>query len=147
MRCFHLLIVLTPIALAGAGSPDDAAKKDLQQYQGTWTAVAVVNQDGRKASEDELRDTRLVVVGNTFTLTSKDLSVSGMFTLDPTKTPRTIDVLLGDAKKPEEKLLGIYQIDGAMRKSCFALPGQERPKGFSSLQKGYLQFEWKRQAP
>jgi uncharacterized protein (TIGR03067 family) len=144
----RLLIVLTSMGLAGGGSPDDAAKKDLKQYQGTWTAVSVVNPDGRKASEEELRGTRLVVVGNTFTFTAKDVSILGRFTLDPSKTPKTIDVLLGDAKKKEDKLLGIYQIDGELRRSCFAMPGQERPKGFSSLQtKGCLQLEWKRQAP
>jgi uncharacterized protein (TIGR03067 family) len=76
------------------------------------------------------------------------VSIFGRFTLDPSKTPKTIDVLLGDAKKQEDKLLGIYQIDGELRRSCFAMPGQERPKGFSSPEtKGCLQLEWKRQAP
>jgi uncharacterized protein (TIGR03067 family) len=148
MCWFRLLIVLTSIGVAGSGSPDDAAKKDLKQYQGTWTAVSAVNPDGRKASQDELRATRLVVVGNTFTFTSKDRSVTGKFTLDPTKPSKAIDVLLGDATKQEEKLLGIYQIDGELRRSCFAMPGQQRPKGFSSLEtKGCLQLEWKRQSP
>jgi uncharacterized protein (TIGR03067 family) len=147
MRYLKLLIVLTPIALAGAGSPDDAAKQDLQRYQGTWAAVSIVNPDGRKATEAELRDTRLVVAGNTFTLTSKDLTVSGTFTLDPSRSPKTIDVFVGDTKKTENKLVGIYQIDGEIRRSSFALSGQARPRDFSALQKGCLQFEWKRQAP
>jgi len=51
-------------------------------------------------------------------------------------------VLKGDNGE-ETKLLGIYQVKGDIRKSCFAMPQQDRPSQFMT-EKGYVSFEWKR---
>jgi uncharacterized protein (TIGR03067 family) len=137
-----LLIVLAPLG-AGGAPPDDAAKKELEQFQGSWKAVSILHADGSQASEDEVQNTRLVVEGNKFTLTGKDFTIFGTFTVNPTKSPKTIDVLLTSKDKREIKVLGIYQMQSDKRKSCFALPGEERPTQFSS-EKGFFGFEWKR---
>jgi len=88
-----------------------------------------------------------VVKGNEFTLTDKGVPTSGTFTIDPTKTPKTIDFLLADSKSPKAKFLGVYEILGERRLSCFAFPMQERPRGVRPSDKGYLMFEWKPAAP
>jgi uncharacterized protein (TIGR03067 family) len=141
-----LLIVLTPLCVSAAGPAEDAAKKELKKFQGAWQAVSVQYADGKMAPEAEVRVTRLSVEGNRFTLTSKDFTVSGTFHIDPTKKPKVIDVVLEGAK-PEEKFLGIYQIEGDRRKGCFALPGKDRPQEFKTGTKGTIQFEWKRLTP
>jgi uncharacterized protein (TIGR03067 family) len=142
----YFLILLASLGTAGAPS-DAAVKKELERFQGNWQAVSIQHVDGRLATEAELRVTRLVVEGNKFTLTGKDYSITGTFTIDPTRKPRTIDVMLANSKKPEEKILGIYQMKGGTRKSCFAFPGTDRPGDFQSAGKGYLRLEWKRQSP
>ena len=144
MRCCLLSLILAPLALATGQVDDRAVKKDRDKFQGSWQAVSVINMDGKPASDDEAKNTRLVVEGSTFTLRDKDTTIRGTFSIDPTRIPKTIDVTLEGAR-PEDKILGIYRIDGDLRKSCFVLPGKERPKEFPSDGKGYLQFVWKPQ--
>ncbi len=143
MRCCGLLLLLAPLAVAVGAAVEDAAKKDLEQFQGSWKAVSIQHADGRQASEDEVQNTRLVIEGNKFTLTGKDSTISGTFTVNPAKTPKTIDVLLTSKDGRETKFLGIYQMQGDKRKSRFALPRKERPTQFLS-EKGYFGFEWRR---
>ena len=137
MSWFSLLLMLVPPL-------DAAAKKDLEHFQGSWKAVAIHYADGRHASEDELRDFRLVVTGTKFTLTSKNFSISGTFAVDASKTPKTIDVLLTSKDGPDTRLLGISQIRGDTRRSCFTLAGKERPRQFSA-EKAFSAFEWERE--
>jgi uncharacterized protein (TIGR03067 family) len=148
MSPLHLLFVAGSLTLPVDTPLDEAGKTDLQQFQGTWKAALILNDDGKPATPKELDDTTLVVKGNRFTLKSKDYTITGRFTIDPAVSPKAIDVLLdatdGD---PTTKLLGIYRIDGETRKSCFALPNQPRPARFPDSPKGYLQFEWKQAAP
>jgi len=143
MRWCSLLVLLTPLGAGGGASPEEAVKKELQQFQGSWKAVSILHVDGRRASDDEVQNTRLVVEGNKFTLTGENSTISGTFTVNPAKTPKTIDVRLTSKDGRATKFLGIYQIQGDTRKSCFALPDKERPTQFSS-EKGYFGFEWRR---
>lgn len=147
MRWYRVSILLLPLSLAAATRADDPTEKDLQKFQGAWQAVAIRNADGQPAPEDDVRNTRLRVEGKRFTLTGKTFTVSGAFVIDATTTPKTIDVLLDSTGKPQEKILGIYRIDGDLRQSCFALPGNPRPREFAPAEKGVIGLEWKRQAP
>jgi uncharacterized protein (TIGR03067 family) len=142
MRICTLLVLLASVA-AAATPLDDAAKKELGQFQGSWKAVSIQQADGRQAPLDEVQNTRLVVEGNKFTLTGKNSTIAGTFTVNPTKTPRTIDVLLTSKDGRETRLLGIYQIQGDTRKTYFAMPGIGRPTSFSS-ENGHIGFEWRR---
>jgi uncharacterized protein (TIGR03067 family) len=147
MRWSSFLLVFGLLGVSDGQPSADIVKKDLQQFQGSWRAVSIQHVDGRQATQDELQNTTLVIDGNKFTLTLKDLAVSGTFTIDPAKSPKTIDVVLATAKKPDEKLLGIYQLQGDTRQSCFAVLGKERPKDFTKSVMGHLRLEWKRQSP
>jgi uncharacterized protein (TIGR03067 family) len=143
MWCCSLLILLAPLA-AGDGTPsEDTLKKELQQFQGSWKAVSMQHADGQQASDDDVQKTRLVVKDNRFTLTGKDYTVEGSFKVNPATTPKSIDVLVISKDGRETKFLGIYEIKGNTRKSCFALGENDRPTRFST-QKGYFGFEWKR---
>ncbi|MCI0681969.1 MAG: TIGR03067 domain-containing protein [Gemmataceae bacterium] len=146
--CRSVLLILVSFATLGVQAlgqdpaKQDSTKGDLQKFQGIWQLVSVRNPDGQPASDEDLKAARLVVKGNEFTFTTKDASISGTFTIDPSKTPKTIDFVLKGGK-PEEKFQGIYDIRGDRRLSCFALPKQDRPRELRPTQKGYLMFEWK----
>lgn len=138
-----LLVLLFPFGAPASVSTDDLLKQELQQFQGSWKAVAIHNADGRQSTKEEIDSTRLSVVGNKFTLTGEKFSVTGTFAVDPTKSPKTIDVLLTSKEGRETKVLGIYEIRGDIRKSCFTLGESERPRQFT-MAKGYFGFEWKK---
>lgn len=143
MRCFNLLILLAPMAMAACTPSEDDVKNELLRFEGAWQAVAFQHGDGAQASEEEVKNIRLVIEGSEFKLTGKDYTISGTFTIDPTKTPKTIDVLITSKDGRATKFLGIYQIQGERRKSCFSLEAKERPTQFTS-ETGYFGFVWKR---
>jgi uncharacterized protein (TIGR03067 family) len=139
------IVALLAAVAIGFVAAQPAAKGDLEKFQGTWQASYVIGFDGKPAPDDEVKNASLLVEGSQFTLKTKDGVIKGTFTIDPSRTPKTIDVTLEGAK-PNEKLLGIYRIDGAERRSCFAMPGKERPKEIDPKTAGYLQFGWRRPA-
>jgi uncharacterized protein (TIGR03067 family) len=139
---FTWLLVLPLVWLTGGVCGQDSAKSDLKQFQGTWQPVFIRNPEGQQATAEELKAVRLVVKGNEFTFTNKDATISGTFSIDPSKTPKTIDFLLKGGKS-DEKFLGVYEIRGERRLSCFALPKENRPKELRPTEKGYLLLEWK----
>ena len=122
-----LILLLTGTCLCAAEPGDDAVKKDLKHYQGTWQAVAANRIDGEPLSAEELKEIKLVVEGDKFTLTSgpQEKPITGTFKLDPSKKPKAIDLFLGAEQKA---IPGIYEIvNDDLRKSCFNLKGEERP--------------------
>lgn len=139
-----ILLLLATIVVGFSPAQEPAIKNDLEKFQGSWQASYVIGADGKPAPADDVKSTRLVVKGNEFTLRTNDSVIKGTFTINPSQTPKAIDVVLEGAK-PDEKLLGIYRIDGDERRSCFVLPGKERPKEIDPKTTGYLQFGWKRQ--
>jgi uncharacterized protein (TIGR03067 family) len=144
MRLCVLLALLAGLTLAADKPREDAVKKELAKFQGSWQAVTVQHADGQPAAAEEARETHLVVEGNKFTLTGKGYSISGTFTLDPTKAPKAIDVLVKPNDGPAVRFPGIYAVLGDKRKSCFAPSGKKRPARFTSAE-GFFGFEWKRQ--
>ena len=144
MNCISVLCLFGSLILPVDTPIDGALSKELQRFQGSWQATSIQSNDDPPASVDDLKHTLLVVAGDRFTLKGKEFTIAGKLTIDPAKTPKTIDVVL-DGKEGEKpvKLLGIYRIDGETRRSCFAMPEKERPAAFPVSPKGYIQFEWK----
>src|ERR1700687_585472 len=113
--------------LAIAGDDKTAAvKKDRKALQGLWKATK-----DNKASIIAIRfDGDKVVV-----TTKDDETYTGVCTIDPAKTPKTIDIKVtgGTAKKAQDAKgttsLGVYEIDGAKLRWHANQPGgDERPK-------------------
>jgi uncharacterized protein (TIGR03067 family) len=84
------------------------------------------------------------VEGKKFTLTCKQLTLVGSFTINPSTTPNMIDVVIRGDNGQDSMFLGIYEIKGDTRRSCFAMPGTERPTRL--FQDGCIGFEWKLEA-
>src|SRR5205807_79753 len=116
-------MILTAAALLlGEG---DAAKKDLEKFQGTWVLVSL-EAEGAKMPEDRLKDRKLVLKGSAYSWTSGAKGEAGTFTLDPTKRPKAINSTPTDGTNKGKTRKGIYAIEGETLKFCFAVSGQER---------------------
>lgn len=136
-------VMIAGVQLIGGATPaDDPVQQEVKQFQGSWHAVAIQHADGSPAMTEEVAATRLVVTGNRFTLINKQVNISGTFAVNATRTPKTIDVVLKTADGPDITLLGIYAVKGNVRKSCFALPGKDRPTRFMTGETGYVGFTW-----
>jgi uncharacterized protein (TIGR03067 family) len=121
------------IALFGAAAADDkeAAKKDLDKLQGTWTFVSV-EQDGQALPQGDPGPT-ITFQGDKFTVKAGDQVVqAGTQTLDAGKTPKTVDAKVTEGEGKGTTMLGIYELDGDTLKACFDTQGKKRPTEFKT---------------
>ena len=51
----------------------------------------------------------------------------GSFTLDPTKSPKEMDLTIDEPEQRKGKYLAVYELDGDTLKITFANVGQDRP--------------------
>lgn len=139
------VIVLAFGWLLAHGVRGDDAKKDLEQFQGSWRLSAVTS-DGKKTPAEDLKAVKLTIQGNRFVLRRDAAVISeGSFKLDPTRKPKEIDETLTAGPNKGKTFLAIYEIDDAHHKICFAAAGKKRPTAFSSLPgSGQLLQVWKR---
>jgi uncharacterized protein (TIGR03067 family) len=129
--------------LIAADTGDNAAKKDLEKFQGNWSLISA-ERDGKKTPEEEAKKIKLTIQGNQFVLRKDGVVVSeGTMTLDASKKPRTIDETITTGPNKGKVFLAIYEIDDEKHKVCFAAAGKDRPTAFSS-RNGQLLQVWRR---
>ena len=127
------LIGLTALTIVPAKAQDNPAiKKDMAQLQGEWSMVSGT-ADGYTIPEAMLPNSKRVCKGDEITVTvAGQLVMKAKITIDPSKTPKTIDYQVIEGPTKDKKHLGIYELDGDTFKSCFGAPGAERPTDFTS---------------
>jgi uncharacterized protein (TIGR03067 family) len=142
------LLVITGLGLLLAAcnrqQPAAAPKTDLDRFQGTWYLVSAM-QDGNALPEEEVKQTTIVIKGDTFRFpkSAEDVtSRAGTFKLDETKTPKEMDTISTE----KEVMLGIYALEENGYKVCFAPAGKPRPTEMGSAPgSGYILQSWERQ--
>ncbi len=143
--------ILAAGLLVAADAPrGDAAKAELEKFQGMWQLVSA-QRDGREVSKDGVGRTTLIIKGDTFRF-PEDAEVgtgpNGTFAIDPTATPRAIDATPASGPGKGKTSRGIYKLEGDRYEVHFAPPGEGRPTEFvSKPESGGLHSVWKRAGP
>jgi uncharacterized protein (TIGR03067 family) len=141
-----LLAVVTAMAAVGTDEPKkDVVKDEIKKFAGTWKQVAA-NIDNQEKDADEVKTASLIVEGDTFTLKLAYEVHKGKFMVDPSKKPKTIDVEFTEGMLKNSKVLGVYQIDGKKRTSCFAVNDMDRPTDVAPGKGRYL-WTWEADKP
>jgi uncharacterized protein (TIGR03067 family) len=131
------------VMLIASHTGEDAAKKDLEKFQGNWSLISA-ERDGKKTPEEDTRKIKLAIQGDMFVLRKDGVIISeGTMTLDASKKPRTIDETITAGPNKGKVFLAIYEIDDEKHKVCFAAAGKDRPTAFSS-RNGQLLQVWRR---
>ncbi len=132
-----LSILVLALSLAGGGDAPKS-KTDQEQLQGTWTMTSLHVGDRDLVASDGYES--LTFEGDKMFITrnGQRFDKGTTFKLDPTKSPRTIDLEIDGAPKDEaepkddEKIVyqGIYEFDGPRLRICFHQ--KKRPTKFES---------------
>lgn len=137
---------IAAVAFAAWADENEGAKKELTQLQGEWVMVSG-SADGQPMPEEMLKRMKRVCKGDEITVMMGDqIFIKAKITLDPSSKPKTIDYQMLEGFTKGKKQLGIYELEGDKFKSCFAAPGAERPKDFTSQSGDQRTVSvWKRQ--
>jgi uncharacterized protein (TIGR03067 family) len=141
------LIALTALTLARVcAEENEAVKKDMALLQGEWSMVSG-SADGQPMPDEMRNQMKRVCKGDETTTTmGGQMFLKAKITIDPSKSPKTIDYEMTDGFTKGKKQLGIYEVDGDTFRSCFAKPGAERPTDFTSKPgDGRTLSVWKRE--
>jgi RNA polymerase sigma factor (sigma-70 family) len=106
-------------------------KAEIEKLQGTWN-VATLEVDGEKFPENVFKGSKIIVKGNAFTTVSMGADYKGTFTIDISKTPKTIDLTFTDGPEKGNTSLAIYELDGDTWKMCLTIGKVDRPKEFKT---------------
>jgi uncharacterized protein (TIGR03067 family) len=121
------------LAVAGVAAAQADVEKELKAFQGAWTLESSVT-GGTALPADQLQGLIVFFRGQTHTLTMGDQVIQvGSMTLDPSKSPKTIDVTMTEGPNKGAVMLGIYEIAGDTLTACFDPEGKQRPTQFKSL--------------
>jgi uncharacterized protein (TIGR03067 family) len=115
--------------LGADGPPSDAVKEELKKLEGTWKPVSG-ERGGEQAPEEVFKDGKLVIEGGKWVEhLAKDRVAERRFTIDPTKDPKTIDLIeqldafskkdgVTKQEKKQVTTYGIYRLEGDKLTVC-----------------------------
>lgn len=130
-----LVALFCAVGLAGSGIlADDKTdlEREVRKFQGTWTFESS-EAGGKALPASELKGFILTFEGDKHTVKKGDEVIqSGIQKLDPSKSPKAIDVTMTEGVNKGAVMLGIYEIDGDTLKVCFDAEGKKRPTQFKS---------------
>jgi uncharacterized protein (TIGR03067 family) len=126
-------IGLAPFGAYGAPGDNKAdVEKEMRRFQGTWTFESSEAR-GKQLAAADLQGLVLVFEGNKHTVKKgDDVLQVGTQKIDPSKSPKAIDVTMTLGPNKGQVMLGIYEINGDTLKVCFDPQGKNRPSEFKS---------------
>jgi uncharacterized protein (TIGR03067 family) len=133
-----LVALFCAVGFAASGQSGSVAdekadlEKEVRKFQGAWTFESS-ETGGKKLAIGDLKGLTLTFEGPKHTVKKGDEVIQvGTQKLDPSKSPKTIDVTMAEGPSKGAVMLGIYEIDGDTLKVCFDPQGKKRPTEFKS---------------
>jgi len=145
-RSLLLVWALLATLVVQAWAVDDKVAEEDKKFEGTWV-VTMMEVGGRKVPEGEFKEMTFTFKGKKYEQKLGDKLVeAGTQDLDPSKTPKQMDISVSEGEAKGEKQLAIYEIDGDKAKICAAIHGdKERPSKFETKEGSMsMIFELKR---
>ena len=105
---------------------------------GTWVPSEAVLA-GKKFADDDIKDIKLVIKGDKYTVTVGKAVDAGTVKQDAKAKPKTLDITGTEGPNTGKTILAIYEHNGETLRVCYDLGGKDRPKEFATKE-GTQQF-------
>jgi len=100
---------------------------------------------GEKLSDQTVKAAKLTIDGNKHSVHVGNDVIVGTSKMDSTKTPKEIDSTDTEGPNKGKTYLGIYKFENGVYTVCFAAPGKDRPKEFTTKSgTGEMMHVWKK---
>jgi uncharacterized protein (TIGR03067 family) len=126
-----LLLVVWKRSKTAVNDKAKAIDEELKRFTATWRFVSI-EAEGNQIPDEVFRKDTLVLKGKQFASYVAGKMVHGVVKIDPTVTPKTIDITFTEGPGKGHTQRGIYELDGDTQKICTALAEQPRPTEFVS---------------
>lgn len=124
---------------------DDATSSDQKALQGTWNATAVVD-GGTPEYADRVAAIQLKIHDDHYTYDLGDHSFTATFTLNPSRTPKEMDITFWEGPQTGKVMRAIYSLKGDTLQICAA--PYARPTLFTStFEQQSILFTFERDLP
>jgi uncharacterized protein (TIGR03067 family) len=142
--CWSVLVCVC----AGLSARGDAgARDDAKKMQGTWKPVTA-ELGGKPFPDEALKAMKLVLADGKYTVTTAEQPDEGTVKLDPSQSPRAMDVVGTKGPNQGKTIPAIYELSDTTLRICYNLSGKARPKEFKTRPATRLFLvEYKRQKP
>jgi uncharacterized protein (TIGR03067 family) len=104
------------------------AKEDSKMMEGTWLPVEG-ELGGQKFPDEVLKTIKLTLSEGKYTVNVID---KGTVKLDPSKKPKTMDIVGTEGPNKGKTIPAIYELTGDTLRVCYDLSGKNRPKEFKT---------------
>lgn len=107
-------------------------KAELEKLRGTWD-VTTLQVDGADKPQTAYHGANIIVAGDIFKMMSTETVYQGTFSVDASKSPKTIDLHFTEGPEKGKTNLGIYELNGDLWRICLCMKDNgERPKEFKT---------------
>jgi uncharacterized protein (TIGR03067 family) len=114
-----------------ASLPVRAADAKAENFDGTWSLVSA-EMAGQKMPDEFLKSIKLVIKGDTYTVTAGEGVDKGTIKADASVKPKTLDITSTEGPNKGKTILAIYELDGDNMRVCYDISGKARPTEFKS---------------
>src|SRR5947207_3597533 len=106
-----VLVVAAPLGVQGSPA-QEAAKKELQQWQGNWR-VEALETNGEKTAPDDLKERTVFVGFDAFMVKDGEKVLQlAKVKVDPSKTPGTVNAFIVQGANKGDIMMGIFERKG-----------------------------------
>ncbi len=118
MKLTAIVLLMAGLVACGDEPKADDVKKEVEKLQGTWT-ISKIERDGEDLTE-QIGGAEVEIEGEKYTAPN----IAASFKLDPSKSPKSIDLSYTEGPAAGKTIKAIYKLEGETLTICRAMSAE-----------------------